>query len=126
MNLSVLEGILKAYLKSLLSVPYIPEHFLSPDGYTSGHVAHIQLYTCHYLEPPPLERHFYSSSHLTKLPIQGVTWCTTFLGARPLYVASTGCHHAHLLCGLACRYHDLLHLHTMHVLGNCSLASTSG
>ena len=36
MNLSVLESILKAYLKSLLSIPYIPEHFLSPEGYTSG------------------------------------------------------------------------------------------
>ena len=84
MNLSVLESILKAYLKSLLSVPYIPEHFLSPDGYTSVHVARIQLYTCHQLELPPLERHLYSSSHSTKLPIQGVTWCRAYLGARPL------------------------------------------
>ena len=25
-------------------------------------------------------------------------------------MASTGCHHAHLLCGLAGRHHDLLHL----------------
>jgi len=83
-NLSVLESTLKVYLKSLLIVPYIPEHFLSPDGYTSGHVAHIQLYTCRHLELPPLERHFYSSSHSTKLPVQGVTWCTTYLGARPL------------------------------------------
>ena len=84
MNLSVLESIMKTYLKSLLSVPYIPEHFLSPDGYTSGHVARIQLYTCHHLELPPLERHLYSSSHSTKLPIQGVTWCRAYLGARPL------------------------------------------
>ena len=53
-NLSVLESILKVYLKSLLSVPYIPEHFLSPDGYTSGHVARIQLYTCRHLELPHL------------------------------------------------------------------------
>ena len=52
------------------------------DGYMSGHVAHIQLYTCPHLELPPLERHLYSSSHSTKLPIQGVTWCTAFLGAR--------------------------------------------
>ena len=83
-NLSVLESILKAYLKSLLSVPYIPELFLSPDGYTSRHVARIQLYTCHHLEPPQLERYFYSFRHSTKLSIQGVTWCTAFLGARPL------------------------------------------
>jgi len=50
----------------------------------------------------------------------------SFLGARPLQAASTGCHHAHLLYGLACRYHDLLHLYIMNVLVNCSLASTSG
>ena len=47
-NLSVL----KSVPQSLLRVPYIPEHFLSPDGYTSGHVARIQLYMCHHLEPP--------------------------------------------------------------------------
>ena len=41
-------------------------------------------------------------------------------------MASTGCHHAHLLCGLACRYHGMHYLHIMHVMGNCSLASTSG
>ena len=74
MNLSVLESILKAYSsvlksvpQSLLRVPYIPEHFLSPDGYTSGHVARIQLYTCHHLERLLLERHFYSSGCSTKL-----------------------------------------------------------
>jgi len=83
-NLSVLESIMKAYLKSLLSVPYIPELFLSPDGYTSKHVAHIQLYTCQHLELPQLERYFYSFRHASKLSIQGVTWCTAFLGARPL------------------------------------------
>jgi len=74
----------KTYLKSLLRVPYIPEHFLSADGYTSGHVARIQLYTCHHLEPPPLERHFYSSSYSTKLPMQGVTCCTASLERDPL------------------------------------------
>jgi len=73
---SVLKCSKKTYLKSLLRVPYIPEHFLSPNGYTSGHVARIQLYTCRHLEPPPFECHFYSSSYSTKLPIQGVTWCT--------------------------------------------------
>ena len=83
-NLSVLESILKAYLKSPLSVPYIPELFLSPDSYSSRHVAHIQLYTCHHLELPQLERYFYSFRHSTKLSIQGVTWCTAFLRARPL------------------------------------------
>jgi len=38
--------------QKFVRVPYIPERFLSPDGYTSGHVARIQLYTCHHLEPP--------------------------------------------------------------------------
>jgi len=71
-----------------------------------------------------LERHLYSSGYLTKLPRRGVT--TASLERDLFYVASTGCHHAHLLCGLACRYHDLLHLHIVHVLVNCSLASTSG
>ena len=56
--------------------------FLSPDGYTSGHVAHIQLYTCHHPDPSPLERHFYSSSYLTKLPMRGVT--TASLERDPL------------------------------------------
>ena len=73
------KSILKTYLKSLLSVPYIPELFLSPDGYASRHVALIQLYTCHHLEPPQLERYFYSFRHSTKLSIQGVTWYTAFL-----------------------------------------------
>ena len=54
-------------------------HFLSPDGYTSGHVAHIQLYTCHHLERLLLERHFYSSGCSTKLPMQGVTRCIAAL-----------------------------------------------
>jgi len=81
-NLSVLESIMKAYLKSPLSVPYIPELFLSPNGYASRHVAHIQLYTCQHLELPQLERHFYSFRHSTKLSIQGVTWCTAFLIVR--------------------------------------------
>ena len=31
---------------------YIPGYFLSPGSYTSGHVARIQLYTCHHLEHP--------------------------------------------------------------------------
>ena len=57
--------------------------FLSPDGYTSRHVARIQLYTCHHLELPQPERHFYSFRHSTKLSTQGVTWCMAFLGATP-------------------------------------------
>ena len=47
----------------------------------------------------------YSSGCSTKLPMQGVTRCT-------------GCPHAHLLCGLACRYHDLHYLLIVHVLVN--------
>ena len=53
--------------QNLLRVPYIPVHFLSPNGYTSGHVARIELFTCHHLERPLLERHFYSSGCSTKL-----------------------------------------------------------
>ena len=37
---------------------YIPGYFLSPGSYTSGHVARIQLYTCHHLEHPSLGRYF--------------------------------------------------------------------
>ena len=44
--------------QKFVRIPYIPVHFLSPDSYTSGHVARIQLYTCHHLERPLLERHF--------------------------------------------------------------------
>ena len=83
MNLSVLKSVLKCSETRTVRVPYIPEHFLSPDGYTSEHVARIQLYTCHHLEPPPLERHFYSSSYSTKLPMQGVTRCTASLERDP-------------------------------------------
>ena len=68
----------------------------------------------------------YSSGCSTKLPMQGVTRCIAALERDLFCVASTGCHHAHLLCGLAGRYHDLLHLHIVYVLGNCSLALTSG
>ena len=93
-NLSVLKSVMKCSKTRVpqksVRVPYIPEHFLSPDGYTSGHVARIQLYTCHHLEPPPLERHLYSSSYPTKLLMQGVTWCTTFLGARSLLSGEYG------------------------------------
>ena len=32
------------------------------------------------------------------------------LGARSLLCGEYGCHHAHLLCGLAGRHHDLFHL----------------
>ena len=69
MNLNVLESILKAYLKSPLNVPYIPELSLSPNGYASRHVAHIHLYTCQHLELSQLERYFYSFRHSTKLSI---------------------------------------------------------
>jgi len=31
---------------------YIPGHFLSPGSYRPRHVARIQSYTCHHLEPP--------------------------------------------------------------------------
>ena len=116
----------RAYLLKFVGVPYIPEHFLSPDGYTSGHVALIQLYTCHHLERLLLERHFYSLGCSTKLSMQGVTRCIAALERDLLLVASTGCHHAHLLRALACRYHDLHYLLIMYVLVNCCLASTSG
>ena len=86
MNLSV-ASILKAYSSVLRNVPQKSVKsslytwaFLSPVGYTSGHVAHIQLYTCHHLDPSPLE-----------LPMQGVTWCTASLERDPLsgeYVVS--------------------------------------
>ena len=41
--------------------------------------------------------------------MQGVTRCIAALGRDLFCVASTGCHHAHLPCGLAGRHHDLLH-----------------
>ena len=65
--------------QKFVRIPYILVHFLSPDGYTSGHVARIQLYTCHHLERPLLERHFYFSGCSTKLPMQGVTRCIAAL-----------------------------------------------
>jgi len=49
------------YLKSSLGNPFIPGHFLSPGSYAAGHVAHIQSYTCHHLEPPWLGRCFWLS-----------------------------------------------------------------
>ena len=52
----------------------------------------------------------YSSGCSTKLPMQGVTRCIASLERDLFCVASTGCHHAHLPCGLAGRHHDLLHL----------------
>jgi len=52
----------------------------------------------------------YSSGCSTKLPMQGVTRCIAALERDLFCVASTGCHHAHLPCGLAGRHHDLLHL----------------
>jgi len=79
-NLSVLKSVPRKSVKSSLYT----WAFLSPDGYTSGHVAHIQMYTCHHLDPSPLERHFYSSSYSTKLPMQGVTWYTASLERDPL------------------------------------------
>ena len=42
--------------------------------------------------------------------MQGVTRCIAALKRDLFCVASTGRHHAHLLCGLAGRHHDLLHL----------------
>ena len=44
--------------QKFVRISYIPGHFLSPDSYASGHVARIQLYTCHHLEHPWLGRHF--------------------------------------------------------------------
>ena len=52
----------------------------------------------------------YSSGCSTKLPMQVVTRCIAALERDLFCVANTGCHHAHLPCGLAGRHHDLLHL----------------
>ena len=49
------------------------------------------------------------ASGITSLPMQEVTQCIAALERDIFCVASTGCHHAHLLCGLAGRHHDLLH-----------------
>jgi len=60
----------------------------------------------------------YSSCCSTKLPMQGVTRCIATLQRDLFCVASTGCPRAHLLCGLACRYHNLHYLLIVHVLVN--------
>ena len=57
-------------------------YFLSPDGYTSRHVARIQLYTCHHPERLLLERHFYSSGCLTKFTQVRSNSVHSCLGAR--------------------------------------------
>ena len=69
---------------------YIPGHFLSPGSYTSGHVARIQLYTCHHLEHPWLGRHFLLFRVLAKLLTHDTTQCIVALERDLFWVASSG------------------------------------
>ena len=55
---------------------------LSPGSYRLGHVARIQSYTCHHLEPPWLGTA--STLILAKLLMHGTAQCIANLGVRSL------------------------------------------
>jgi len=101
-------------------------HFLSPDSYTSGHVACIQLYTCHHLEHPWLERHLLLFRLSTKLLMQEATQRITALERDLFCVASTGVFiHTFLVVSPAAIIFYFTYF-TVHVRVICSPTSTSG
>ena len=70
--------------QNLLRVPYIPERFslltVTPlDTWLASSCTRVTIWS-----PLPLERHLYSSSYSTKLPMRGVTRCIASLERDPL------------------------------------------